>query len=134
MNYRSRMTDRARRAGLWLPPVAYMMIIFGLSAQSKPLPVLTEHVWDKLLHTTEYAGLGLLFCRALVGEGFGWLAAALVAVLAASLYGASDEWHQYYVPMRSADVHDWIADKIGAAIGTVAYVAAIGYGRMGRRT
>ena len=40
-----------------------------------------------------------------------------MAVVAASLYGASDEWHQAFVPLRSSDIHDWIGDTIGAAVG-----------------
>lgn len=115
-----------RRLWLWGPAVAYMAVIFFLSAQSNPLPELTEHVWDKLLHTTEYAGLAFLFVRAFRGEGTGWLMAALLAVVATSLYGASDEWHQAFVPLRSSDMHDWIGDTIGGALGAVAYTVMAG--------
>lgn len=38
----------------------------------------------------------------------------LLAVGFASLYGATDEVHQYFVPERSSDVLDWIADTVGA--------------------
>ncbi|MBF0179708.1 MAG: VanZ family protein [Magnetococcales bacterium] len=31
-------------------------------------------------------------------------------------YGAFDEWHQLFVPGRYADVADWMADAIGAAL------------------
>lgn len=82
--------------------------------------MLTEHIWDKLLHTTEYAGLGLLFARAFLGERFRVLPAIVLAVLLTSAYGASDEFHQSFVPQRDSDVHDWIADTIGASIGAVA--------------
>ena len=57
-----------RRLAFWLPPLLYMAAIFHFSSESQPLPALTEHVWDKLLHLTEYAGLGLLWCRALRSE------------------------------------------------------------------
>lgn len=33
-----------------------------------------------------------------------------------ALFGASDEWHQYYVPDRYSDVWDWVADVSGAAL------------------
>ncbi len=111
------------RAKLWIPPLLYMALIFELSSESNPLPEVTAHVWDKALHTTEYAGLALLLCRAFVGEGLGWLAALVVAVLVTSLYGASDEWHQAFVPLRDPDVHDWFADSTGATLGAVAYLA-----------
>jgi VanZ family protein len=109
------------RARLWLPPVAYMAVIFYLSAQSDPLPVVTAHVWDKLLHAIEYAVLGILFARALFGEGLGIPATLVFAVLLGAAYGASDEYHQLLVPMRNADVQDWIVDLIGASLGAAGF-------------
>jgi VanZ family protein len=109
------------RASLWLPPVAYMAVIFYVSAQSDPLPVVTAHVWDKLLHALEYAALGTLFARALFGEGLGLAATFIVAALLGAAYGASDEYHQLLVPMRDPDVQDWIVDVIGAALGAAGY-------------
>jgi VanZ family protein len=110
-----------RRARLWVPALLYMGAIFHLSSESNPLPSLTSHVWDKVLHLSEYAGLAFLLCRALAGEGLSWLAAAAVAVLATTLYGASDEWHQAFVPLRSSDIRDWFADSLGALIGATAF-------------
>lgn len=118
-----------RRLSLWLPPLAYMGVIFYLSSQSQPLPELTEHVWDKALHAIEYAGLGLLVVRALRGERLPWGAAIVVTIAIVSAYGASDEWHQSFVPMRDADVRDWMVDTLGAAIGSMVYFGA----RFGKR-
>lgn len=111
------------RASLWLPPLVYMAVIFGLSSQPNPVPEVTSRVWDKLLHGVEYAGLALLFCRALTGEGMAWTVAALAAVLLTSAYSASDEYHQLFVPLRDGNVGDWIADTIGAALGAALGVA-----------
>jgi VanZ family protein len=36
-----------------------------------------------------------------------------------SLYGASDELHQYFVPNRSCDFYDWLADSIGAVMALI---------------
>jgi VanZ family protein len=123
-----------RRVRLWLPPLLYMAVIFHLSSESNPLPVLTQHVWDKALHGLEYGGLGLLLCRALRGEGFGWSEALTLALVATSAYGASDEWHQLYTPGRTADVHDWLADTFGAAVGLAFYVLAASTGWILRST
>ncbi len=98
-----------------------MALIFHLSSNSNPLPLLTENVWDKALHCIEYGGLAWLLCRALIGEGLGWAPALLLALMAASAYGATDEWHQLYTPGRSADFHDWMADTLGATLGLGAY-------------
>jgi VanZ family protein len=32
------------------------------------------------------------------------------------LYGASDEFHQYFIPGRTCDIFDWIADVTGAVV------------------
>ena len=107
---------------MWLPPLVYMAAIFHFSSESQPLPMLTEHVWDKILHTIEYVGLAVLVFRALDGEELGRWQSAVLAVIIVSAYGASDEWHQSFVPMRSSDVEDWLTDTVAGAIGAAAYV------------
>jgi VanZ family protein len=37
-------------------------------------------------------------------------------VLLVIVYGASDEFHQYFVPGRQADVFDLMADSLGAVV------------------
>jgi VanZ family protein len=113
-----------RRIWLWGPPVLYMMLIFQFSSESDPMPVVTAHIWDKLLHTFEYGALAMLLTRALAGEGLSYARAAVLAVLLTSMYGATDEYHQWFVPMRTSDLRDWIADTTGAAIGALCYTAA----------
>jgi VanZ family protein len=112
-----------RRAWLWVPPLVYMLAIFLLSSESQPLPALTGQVWDKLLHLAEYAALGLLFCRALRGEGCTWSAAIVLAALLATGYGASDEWHQSFVPLRDSNVRDWVADALGGMTGATLWAS-----------
>ncbi len=46
-----------------------------------------------------------------------WLL-ALAAIALASLYGASDEFHQLFVPGRMCDPADWLTDTCGAALGS----------------
>jgi VanZ family protein len=114
------------RTSLWLPPLAYMALIFYLSAQSDPMRGVTTQVWDKLLHAVEYAALAALFCRALLGEGLGPRATFAAAALLTAAYGASDEYHQMFVPLRNADLQDWIVDCVGGCIGAIGY---LGQGR-----
>jgi VanZ family protein len=112
-----------RRLHLWLPPLIYAGLIFHLSSQSDPLPAVTTHVWDKLLHTVEYAGFAFLVGRACLGEGITVVRAALLTLVLSSLYGATDEWHQSFVPLRSADVLDWLADTVGSTLGAGVWLA-----------
>jgi VanZ family protein len=103
----------------FLPVAAYAGIIFWLSSQPNPLPFLPRE-WlsqDKILHATEYAVLGAMLVVALRLAGLSPSRALVLAVVLASAYGASDEVHQFFVPGRSADVRDWVADTLGAALG-----------------
>jgi VanZ family protein len=93
-----------------------MAAIFALSSQSR-LPDLPSRVSDKHAHAVTYAGLAVLACRAVAGGAFSGLTArgAVAAWALATAYGATDEVHQAYVPGRTADVGDWLADAAGAA-------------------
>lgn len=42
---------------------------------------------------------------------------AVIAIIIASLYGVTDEFHQYFVPDRACDPVDWLVDTCGAALG-----------------
>jgi len=104
----------------WLPLVVYAAIIFILSSMSHPpVPSVDLPHFDKVLHTIEYGGLGVLLCRAASMRGR-WLSpgsALIAALLVGSLYGASDEMHQMFVPFRTADPFDFLADCFGTALG-----------------
>lgn len=111
------MTDRSRSvhlALLWIPVIVYMAAIFVVSGQSDP--PMPADVPDVSLHGLAYCGLTLLLIRALSGGRWQGvtLATLAAAVVIAVLYGASDEWHQSFVPERHADWRDLRADAIGA--------------------
>lgn len=114
---------RASAFSLWAPVVAYMAVTFGLSSMSSP-PA-PPHVSDKVEHFFFYGGLALVTLRALAGSRLAGLtrAAALTACLVTSLYGVSDELHQWFVPNRSADPADWVADTLGGITAVSAAMA-----------
>jgi len=94
-----------------------MAMIFGLSSFSTlPTPPAGFSFYDA--HIAAYAGLGLLTARALAKglHHVSWRAAA-GAIIIASLYGVSDEYHQLFVPGRSFDYLDIVADVVGSAAG-----------------
>ncbi|MBS0659183.1 MAG: VanZ family protein [Verrucomicrobia bacterium] len=45
---------------------------------------------------------------------------AAVPLVLAALYACSDEWHQSFVPSRTASVSDVLLDSTGAAVGLAA--------------
>jgi VanZ family protein len=102
-----------------LPAIACAALIFYLSSQPNPLPYLTHRLGDKLLHLVEYAAFAVAVTWGLSHVGPGLGRAARWAALLGSLYGATDEFHQRFVPHRSADVADWVADTLGAALGAL---------------
>jgi VanZ family protein len=106
-----------RALALWGPVVAFMAAIFIVSAQ--PQPPLPPQLSDTQGHSLAYMGLAVTVGRALAGglaAGIS-LPTAAAAWAIASGYGATDEWHQSFVPGRSADVRDWFADAAGALLG-----------------
>lgn len=127
------MNDTTRQGAMvlvfwyWAPAVLYAGVIFYLSSQSHPedeLPsFLLEEVSDKVLHAVEYAILAVLCYR-----GFRWAAGPSVArqglvlaIITASVYGVTDEAHQFFVPFRESSWQDWVADTIGAVIGALSW-------------
>jgi VanZ family protein len=76
----------------------------------------------KIAHLTEYGILGLLVWRALRNLVHGdprpwsWRDAGLALGLA-TLFAASDEVHQLFVPSRQGSVQDVVIDACGAAGG-----------------
>ena len=108
----------------WLPVLIYLVLIFALSSLPKQVFAETEvPFFDKFLHTIEYAVLGFLLIRALKNSRL-WLSDGgfiLLAVVLATLYGISDEFHQHFVPNRIASLGDVFFDYIGSVIGSIVY-------------
>jgi VanZ family protein len=113
-----------QRAGLWLPPLLLMGLIFFFSAQPSLDSGLgwIDTVGRKLVHFGEYALLCFLWWR-LLRTGLPGGRAALVALLISSLYAATDELHQSFVDGRHGTPVDWAIDTAGAAAAALAVTA-----------
>lgn len=126
------------RAGRFIPPVLWMIVIFLFSTSGfgseqtgavlEPLvrfffPSISPDTLDaihlavrKLAHLTEYAVLAFFWCRALQGAGTKWRSQIVPAFIICALYAASDEWHQSFVGNRTASPVDVLVDVSGAAL------------------
>lgn len=108
--------------GNWLPAVAWMALLFISSGQpSLPGPgaegSTTRDVFNYSAHAAAYAVLGGLLWRALAqGRRGGAQPMRVQAGLLAALYAASDEFHQHFIPGRTASVWDWLADVLGVIL------------------
>ncbi len=128
----------------WLPPLAWMLVIFSASGDAKsyqhssalfepllhwlfpqmspPRIELIHHLFRKAGHLTEYALLALLLWRAIHKpqkndqRPWRWDEAGLSLALV-FLYAASDEFHQIFVASRTALVSDVFIDTSGGVIG-----------------
>jgi VanZ family protein len=110
--------DMGRRTGtllLWTAVLAWAGVIFTLSAQpGSRLP----GGWSVQGHFGVYAVLGVLLWLALGGRSAG-VRGIVLAIVIASAYGITDEFHQSFVPQRTPDVFDWATDTVGAAVGVM---------------
>ncbi len=105
----------------WLPPIIYALIIFILSSRPSPrLGPEIPHI-DKISHTLIYFIFAILMWRALyhASPAFFQKRAIWFALIFTILFGVSDEWHQFFVSFRHADVFDLLFDSIGASLAIV---------------
>lgn len=112
----------ARRAfSLWGPVLLEAAVLFWLS--SRTFLTSSPAGWDKVAHFLAYGALCTLLLRALHGGLLPLrLTLGLAAVALATAYGASDEFHQSFVPGRDASVFDLAADFLGAASAVALWV------------
>lgn len=102
-------------ACVWIATIYYLSSLSGLDLG------IDFAAKDKLSHMVAYGLLGLfvLGTMRLSTMGYSYNQVAL-ATLIATAYGITDEWHQSYVPGRTSDPMDLVADCIGALLVTLA--------------
>ena len=106
----------------WLPPLLWAgVILIGTSLPGSLVPRQVS-AFDKALHFTVYAILAVLLTRQ-ISEVTGRWRAAVLAIALTAAFGAADEWHQGFIPGRSQELADWLADSLGAAVGALAAAA-----------
>jgi hypothetical protein len=124
----------------FLPAVLYMAVIAWFSSQpGHGLDLGRIPLRDKGVHFIEFALLSVLFGRGLwrvaqerrqIGANSRsyareLLRAALIAIALTSLWGYLDELHQAFVPGRTSDRWDLLADVLGAIAGASVYFGAL---------
>jgi len=111
--------------------LAWASVIYYLSSQPGTNTPMLFPLQDKLLHAIVFAILGFLGMGALKADVDGyhpwqsWTIAGLVTV-----YGILDELHQRFVPGRTMDGFDVLADVAGGLLGIwVMYSLVKGFSR-----
>ena len=72
---------------------------------------------DKIAHFGFYGVAGFLFVLWRRETGTGAVVAVVWAAIFAALLGAVDEFHQQWIPGRSMEFLDWVADFAGGTAG-----------------
>jgi len=99
--------------------IAWAIVIFILSAI--PADNYPDHpgFLNNVVHFFVYFVLAALIVAALTGGKLKPVPIALIAIVISSVYGATDEFHQYFVPGRLCDPVDWAVDTLGAIAGAL---------------
>lgn len=126
MNDAKRPT-RAELVLAWLPALLVMGLIWAMSSLETPIaPTESFPLRDKGAHALEYAGLGFLVSHATLRTWprYAVWRRAAVGLLIAVAWGVLDEIHQAFVPGRTPDALDLVADFVGATVGVALRVVA----------
>jgi len=107
-----------------IPAIFAMVALFKLSTLPGNDPLLNSiHLSDKLEHFIAYFVLGITFCIWIPSKN--WFAKPIIygmlVVILCTLFGASDEYHQKFVPGRSSSLYDLVTDFFGGTTAVFAY-------------
>jgi len=108
-----------RQLNAWLPVVLWAFLIFHFS--SGRVPVMSTVYWQdftvkKIGHVLLFGALALLVYRGLRMNKVSRTKAAIWAVILATFYGGTDEFHQMFTQGRESRVRDVFIDGGGAAL------------------
>ena len=99
-----------------LPAILIATTIFILSNQSRlPIDLSSFANEDKLAHLIAYFAFGVSLIIFITGN-FPTLKKSKVilwTIVVGAIFGISDEFHQSFIPNRTADVYDWLTDCAG---------------------
>jgi len=101
----------------WVPPLAWGAVVLVLTSIPVPQANVPPNS-DKVVHLALYLPLGYLVARSL--DGLTRRTTALMsAVLLVTAFAIVDEWHQRFIPGRSSDPRDAVADTAGGLVGVL---------------
>ncbi len=130
----------------WLLVIAWMIMIFSLSAQvadksndlstgiTEKIFIVVDNVFEdlslesfnhyirKTAHFSIYAVLGLLLMQALKRSSYTKDISFIVTLTIGIVYAISDEFHQSFVPGRGPSAVDVIIDTSGVLVGIVLFL------------
>lgn len=107
----------------YIPAAIWAIVILSVTSIPYLTPPSLGFTWqDKLEHFGAYSIFGVAVAYGNIRSGK--KNALLIAVIFCSIFGMLDEIHQYWIPGRSMDPYDWVADTLGALIGAAVLIAS----------
>lgn len=95
----------------WFPAILMMLVIFG--ASSIPGKIISESGFDREAYQINaHFVLFIILCFTF----FKATKNILVSIILTALYGAVDEFHQRFVPLRNSSILDMSVDMFGGLI------------------
>lgn len=101
--------------------IIWMLLIFWESSigDYSVVPGVSDghnDVMSSIVHVLAYLILCFLFIKSFIISGVRRNQAIIYGFLLSALYGATDEWHQFFVPGREMHFGDWLLDVAGSLI------------------
>lgn len=106
----------------WFAVAVWLSVLFAASSQAGVMPPMFFTWQDKVEHAAYFCAGGLCFFFALrlMFPKMPLARAMLLTIAFCSIIGATDEFHQSFVPGRSGnDLGDWLADTFGGFIAAL---------------
>lgn len=103
----------------WFSTILWMVIIFiessigdfsSITGDDKS----TNELLSSIAHVVIFSILTLLWLKSLILSGVDKRKAIAYAFIISIVYGALDEFHQFFVPGREVHVSDWLLDFVGS--------------------
>ncbi|HSL98512.1 MAG TPA: VanZ family protein [Candidatus Limnocylindria bacterium] len=99
--------------------IVWVGLTFLLTSLPNPRLSVNIPYLDKAAHLGVYGVMGLLCNLWRRESGVSAGRAVLESLLFAAMTGAVDEAHQHWIPGRSMEFLDWMADTLGGGTGAV---------------
>jgi VanZ family protein len=103
-----------------LPPVLWALIILvAMSIPANYIPKVRIFGYDKIAHIGVFIVFGILVYRSIINwqlKNLNTIQSILFSLFSVMFFGFFSEAYQHFIPGRSPDIYDFIADTIGGLI------------------
>jgi VanZ family protein len=109
------------KINLFSIPLILASIVIFIASHQEGVPFDTSIFifQDKVMHFFAYTIYGFTIQLYLKSLNLAKSKYIMFTIMIGSLFGLSDEFHQYFIPNRSTEFFDWVADTLGVSFSLV---------------